>query len=182
MDAAQAPLRLGSLEAGDHTVFILELDVPERPAVRARLAQIGVTYWVPGEGYRGEVLPIDVAVEYTTDEALAASVDPEVMGYVQQRNVDNLVRQATQQAETNPEQAAKTLRVARSMTQRLGNRGMTVALGKAEDELRSNGTIAIGTRKTIKLGARTQTMKVGPNDETPQNIPSQDEIRRLTGA
>jgi len=182
MDATQTPLRLGSLESGDHTVFIVELDVPERPAVRARLAQIGVTYWVPGEGYRGEVPPIDVVVEYTTDEALAASVDPEVMGYVQQRNVDSLVRQATQQAETNPEQAAKTLRIARSMTQRLGNRGMTVALGKAEDELRSNGTIAIGTRKTIKLGARTQTMKVGPNDETPQNIPSQDEIRRLTGA
>jgi Ca-activated chloride channel family protein len=182
LDAAQAPLQLGSLEAGDHTIFILELDVPERPAVRARLAQIGVTYRVPGEGYRGEIPPIDVTVEYTTDEALAASVDPEVMGYVQQRNVDSLVREATQQAETNPEQAAKTLRVARSMTQRLGNRGMTVALGKAEDELRSRGTIAIGTRKTIKLGARTQTMKVGPGDDQPQNIPSQDEIRRLTGA
>lgn len=182
LDPAQAPLQLGSLEAGDHTIFILEFDVPERPAVRARLAQIGVTYRVPGQGYRGEVAPIDVTVEYTTDEALAASVDPEVMGYVQQRNVDNLVRQATQQAETSPEQAAKTLRIARSMTQRLGNRGMTVALGKAEDELRSRGTIAIGTRKTIKLGARTQTMKVGPGDEPPQNVPSQDEIRRLTGA
>jgi Ca-activated chloride channel family protein len=128
------------------------------------------------------VAPIDVTVEYTTEESLASAVDAEVMGYVQQRNVDSLVRQATQQAETNPEQAARTLRVARSMTQRLGNRGMTVALGKAEDELRSRGTISIGTRKTIKLGARTQTMKVGPNDDVPQNIPSQDEIRRLTGA
>jgi len=182
LDPAQAPLQLGSLEAGDHTIYILEFDVPERPAVRARLAQIGVTYRVPGQGYRGEIPPIDVTVEYTTDEALAASVDPEVMGYVQQRNVDTLVRQATQQAETNPEQAAKTLRIARSMTQRLGNRGMTVALGKAEDELKSRGTIAIGTRKTIKLGARTQTMKVGPGDDVPQNVPSQDEIRRLTGA
>jgi Ca-activated chloride channel family protein len=182
LDAAQTPLQLGSLEAGDHTIFILELDVPERPAIRARLAQIGVTYRVPGQGYRGEITPIDVTVEYTTDEALAASVDPEVMGYVQQRNVDSLVRQATQQAETNPEQAARTLRIARSMTQRLGNRGMTVALGKAEDELKSRGTIAIGTRKTIKLGARTQTMKVGPGDDLPQNLPSQDEIRRLTGA
>jgi Ca-activated chloride channel family protein len=182
LDPAQARLHLGSLEAGDHTVFILEFDVPERPPVRARLAQIGVTYRVPGEGYRGEVPPIDVTVEYTTDDALASSVDPEVMGYVQQRNVDNLVRQATQQAETNPDQAAKTLRVARAMTQRLGNSGMTVALGKAEDELRGRGTISIGTRKTIKLGARTQTMKVGPGDDVPQNIPSQDEIRRLTGA
>jgi Ca-activated chloride channel family protein len=182
LDPAQTPLRCGSLEAGDHTVFILELDVPERPAVRARLAQIGVTYRVPGEGYRGELPPIDVTVEYTTDEALASSVDPEVMGYVQQRNVESLVRQATQQAETNPDQAAKTLRVARSMTQRLGNHGMTVALGKAEDELRGRGTISIGTRKTIKLGARTQTMKVGPGDDAPQNIPSPEEIRRLTGA
>jgi len=182
LDPTQSPLQLGSLEAGDHTIFILEFDVPERPAVRARLAQIGATYRVPGEGYRGEIPPIDVTVEYTTDEALASSVDPEVMGYVQQRNVDALVRQATQQAETNPDQAARTLRVARSMTQRLGNRGMTQALGKAEDELRGRGTISLGTRKTIKLGARTQTMKVGPGDDIPQNVPSQEEIRRLTGA
>ncbi len=182
LDAAQVPLQLGSLEAGDHTVFILELDVPERPAVRARLAQIGITYQVPARAYRGEVPPVDLPVEFTAEEALTAAVDDEVMGYVQQRNVDNLVRQASVQAGTNPEQAAKTLQVARSMTQRLGNRGMTVALGKAEDELRAGGTISAGTRKTIKLGARTQTMKMGGPDDVPDNVPSQDEIRRLTGA
>jgi len=182
LDPARSPLQLGSLEAGEHTVYVLELDVPERPALRARLAQLGVTYCVPAQGHRGEIPPVDVTVEFTADEALAASVDPEVMGYVQQRNVDNLVRQATEQAATNPEQAIKTLQVARAMTQRLGNRGMTVALGKAEDELRSGRTISIGTRKTIKLGARTQTMKVGTPDDVPQNVPSQEEIRRLTGA
>ena len=182
LDASKAPLPLGSLEAGDHTVFIFELDVPERPAVRARLAQLGVTYQVPAQGYRGEVPPVDMTVEFTAEESLAASVDPEVMGYVQQRNVDNLVRQAADQAKSNPAQAAKTLQVARAMTQRLGNRGMTVALGKAEEELRSGGAISAGTRKTIKLGARTQTMKVGSPDEVPQNVPPQDEIRRLTGA
>ena len=182
LDATKAPLQLGSLEAGDHTTFVLELDVPERPAVRARLAQLGVTYSVPAQGYRGEIPPVDMTVEFTTDEALAASVDAEVMGYVQQRNVDNLVRQATEQAKTNPAQASKTLQVARSMTQRLGNRGLTVALGKAEEELKSGGVISAGTRKTIKLGARTHTMKVGSPDEVPQNVPSQEEIRRLTGA
>ena len=182
LDVGQAPLQLGSLEAGDHTVFVLELDVPERPAVRARLAQLGVTYRVPAQGYRGEVPPVDLPVEFTGEEALAAAVDDEVMGYVQQRNVDNLVRQAAAQAGTNPQQAAKTLQVARSMTQRLGNRSMTVALGKAEEELRGNGTISAGTRKTIKLGARTQTMKVGGPDDVPDNIPSQEEIRRMTGA
>lgn len=182
LDVTQAPLQLGSLEADDRTVFILELDVPERPTVRARLAQVGVTYWVPAERYRGEVPPFDLVVEFTAEEALAAAVDAEVMGYVQQRNVDALVKQAANQARTNPEQAAKTLRVARGMTQRLGNRGMTVALGKAEEELRGTGTISEGTRKTIKVGARTRTIKVGGPDETPLNVPSQEDIRRLTGA
>lgn len=182
VDISREPLALGSVEAGDHTVFILELDIPERPPLRARLAQVGVTYQVPAQRYRGEVAPRDLVVEFTDDEALAARVDSEVMGYVQQRNVDNLVRRATEQAKKNPEQAAKTLQLARSMTQRLGNSGMTVALGKAEDELKSTGTIAVGTAKTIKLGARTQTMKAGGPDQAAVNLPSEEEIRRITGA
>jgi Ca-activated chloride channel family protein len=104
------------------------------------------------------------------------------MGYVQQRNLDNLVRQAADQARTNPDQARKTIQLARSMTQRLGNRGMTVALGQAAEELENSGAISAGTRKTIKLGARTRTVKVGgPDDDVPQNVPPQEEIRRLTG-
>jgi Ca-activated chloride channel homolog len=182
VDTAREPLALGSIEAGDHTVFILELDIPARPPVRARLAQIGLTYEVPARQYRGEIAPHDLVVEFTDDEALAARVDPEVMGYVQQRNVDGLVRQATEQAKTDPERAAKTLQLARSMTQRLGNAGMTQALGRAEAELKSTGTIAIGTVKTIKLGARTQTMKAGGPDQAIENVPSEEEIRRLTGA
>lgn len=182
VDPAQTPMQLGSLEAGDYTVFILEFDVPERPDVRTRLAQLGVTYEVPAERYRGELPPFDLVVEFTTDESMAAAVNPEVMGYVQQRNVDSLIRQATEQAATDPQRAARTLQTARSMTQRLGNHGMTVALGQAEDELRGRGTIAVGTRKTIKLGARTQTMKVGQADDVPRDVPSHEEIRRLTGA
>jgi Ca-activated chloride channel homolog len=177
-----SPLAVGSVEAGDSTVFILELDIPERPAIRARLAQVGVTYLVPAEGYRGEVTPIDLPVEFTEEAALYSNVDSEVMGYVQQRNVDNLIQQAASQAEAAPEQAAKTLQLARSMTQRIGNRSLTVALGKAEDELRSGKTISVGTRKTIKLGSRTQTMKMNGPDELVHNLPSQEEIRRVTGA
>jgi Ca-activated chloride channel family protein len=181
IDPAREPLALGNVEAGDHTVFILELDLPGRPPVRARMAQLGLTYQVPARGYRGELAPQELVVEFTEDEALTATVDSEVMGYVQQRNVDSLVRQATEQAKTNPEQAARTLQVARSMTQRLGNSGMTLALGQAVDELRGNGTIKLGTVKTIKLGARTQTMKAGGPDAVPDNIPSEEEIRKLTG-
>jgi Ca-activated chloride channel family protein len=182
IDSSGETLSLGTIEAGDHTVFILEFDIPQRPPLRVRLAQLGVTYQVPAQQYRGEITPQDLIVEFTDDEALAAQVDPEVMGYVQQRNVDNLIRQATQQAAQNPVQAAKTLQLARSMTQRLGNHAMTQALGRAEEELASKGTIAIGTAKTIKLGARTQTMKAGGPDTNLDTLPSEEEIRRLTGA
>jgi Ca-activated chloride channel family protein len=182
VDATRDPLLIGNLESGDHTIFIIELDLPERPPVRARLAQIGITYLVAAAGYRGEVKPIDVVVEFTSDEALSGQVDAEVMGYVQQRNVDNLVRQATEQARKDPQQAAKTLQLARSMTQRLGNHAMTVALGSAEQELHLKGTISARTAKTIKVGARTQTMKVGAPRGLESELPSEEEIRRLTGA
>src|SRR3712207_9049379 len=39
LDPAREPLALGNVEAGDHTIFILELDLPARPPVRARVAQ-----------------------------------------------------------------------------------------------------------------------------------------------
>jgi Ca-activated chloride channel family protein len=181
IDATADPLALGNVEAGDHTVFILELDIPERPPVRARIAQVGITYLVPAQGYRGEIPIQDLVIEFTDDEALAAQVDPEVMGYVQQRNVDALVRQATEQAKTNPEQARKTLQVARSMTQRLGNRSMTQALGQAEEELKTSGTLAVGTRKTIKLGARSATVKAAGPDQVLEDLPSEEEIKRITG-
>jgi Ca-activated chloride channel family protein len=182
VDVARQPLLLGNLEAGDHTVFMLELDVPERPPLRARLAQLSLSYSVPAQHYRGAVPPLDLVVEFTADEALAASVDGEVLGYVQQRNVDHLIHQATQQVRRDPEQAAQTLQLARSMTQRLGNQGMTVALVQAEEELRTRGTIAAGTLKTIKVGARTHTMKVGNADAFDQHLPSPEAIRQLSGA
>ena len=105
------------------------------------------------------------------------------MAYVQQRNVDSLVRQATEQAKRGDAVlAGRTLQLARSMTQRIGNQGMTVALGAAEDELRRSGTISASTAKTIKIGARTQTVKPGGPDDLAGRIPSEEEIRRLTGA
>jgi Ca-activated chloride channel homolog len=182
VDITREHLALGNIEAGDYTVFVLELDVPERPTVRTRLAQIALTYQVPAQNYRGEIAPQDLIVEFTTDEELTAQVDSEVMGYVQQRNVENLVRQATIQARTNPEQASRTLQLARSMTQRLGNRNLTQAIGQAQDELASNGTIQIGTRKTIKLGARSNTVKAAGPDQLPDALPTEEEIKRITGA
>ena len=91
--------------------------------------------------------------------------------------------QATREAQSNPQQAAKTLELARSMTQRLGNGAMTQVLDKAIDELGSSKTISLGTAKTMRLGAKTQVLRGGP--ETPGSaaeLPSDEEIRKMTGA
>lgn len=177
------PLQLGNVEAGTGATYVLEFTLPARPAARMRLAQLGLTYEVPGAGYRGEIPPLDIVVEFTADEAMAAHVDPEVMQWVQQRNVEGLVAQAAREAQTNPEQAAKTLEQARNMTQRLGNGAMTQVLDRAIGELGSSKTISLGTAKTMRLGAKTQTLKGGP--ETPggtDGLPSDEEIRKMTGA
>lgn len=171
------PLQLGNVEAGTGAAYVLEFTLPARPAARMRLAQLGLTYQVPGANYRGEVPPLDVVVEFTGDEAMAARVDADVMQWVQQRNIEGLVAQATREAQSNPAQAAKTLELARNMTQRLGNGAMTQVLDRAIDELGSSKTISLGTAKTMRLGAKTQTIK-----GTDGGLPSDEEIRRMTGA
>jgi len=177
VDRSKAPLPLGNVEAGGGTTYVLEFTLPARPPARMRLAQLGLTYQVPGAHYRGEIPPLDVVVEFTQDEGLAARVDGEVMQWVQQRNVEGLVAQATREAQTNPQQAQKTLELARNMTQRLGNGAMTQALDRALGELSTSKTISLGTAKTLKIGAKTQTIKVGSSD-----LPSDEDIRKMTGA
>ncbi|HEX2865322.1 MAG TPA: VWA domain-containing protein [Deinococcales bacterium] len=170
--------RLGNLQANDETMFLLDVGIPSRPASRVRVAQVGFTFDVPGENRRGEVGPFDVVEEFTDDEALASQINQEVLGYVQQRNVSNLVKTATSQAASNPEEAKKTIALARAMTVRLGNSAMTVALDRAEDELNRGQGISAGTAKTIKLGSKSQTVKLGSSG--PEL--SEEEIRRQTGA
>jgi Ca-activated chloride channel homolog len=177
VDMKIQPHALGNIEAGVGSTFILEFTLPARPPARMRLAQIGLTYQVPGANYRGEVPPLEVVVEFTADEARAASVNSEVMQWVQQRNIEMLVMQATREAVNNPEAAAKTLEQARSMTVRLGNSAMTQALDSAIGELSGSKTISLGTAKTLRLGSKTQTLQ--GNDGS---IPSDEEIRRITGA
>jgi len=67
------------------------------------------------------------------------------------------------------------------MTQRIGNKMMTVVLDRAAAELNQTGTLSADTAKTVRIGVKTQTVKL---QETQSNsgLPSDDEIRRLTGA
>ena len=118
---------------------------------------------------------------FTTDEAAVAAVDAEVLGYVQQTNVDRMVQDAVRQATVDAGRARKTLQIAAGMTRRLGNAGMTQMLENALDELNKTGTISPGTRKTVALGGKTKTIKTG-GTQALEGIPSEEEIRKVTGA
>lgn len=178
VDLTMTPYPLGNAAAGDESVFVLELSLPARPPVKVRLAQVGLTYQVPGAGYTGELPPLDITVEFTQDEGLAARLDPTVMNWVQQRNIEAMVKEATAKAESDPEGAKKTLQLAKNMTLKLGNQAMTVALDNALNELNSGKTISAGTAKTLKIGAKTQTLRMGQDGPA---VPSPDELRKLTG-
>jgi Ca-activated chloride channel homolog len=177
------PYRLGNIVWDEYTVFVIEFTVAgiARPASRARLAQVGLTGHVPGLGRRDELPPHDLFVTFTTDEAATTAIDQEVMGYVQQKNMDRMVQGAMQQATVDPGRARQTLQVAMGMTQRIGNAAMTLMLHNALDELNKTGTISVHTRKTVALGGRTKTVKAGSTMPLEGGL-SQEEIRTLTGA
>ncbi|MBD2456688.1 VWA domain-containing protein [Nostoc sp. FACHB-87] len=174
----QAPYPIGNAAANDETIFILEFNMAARPASRVRLAQLGLTYDVPGQKIRGEFPPQNLVVQFIAGQGGAAQVNQEVMDYLQQCNIANLVGQATKIAERDPQKAEELLETARRMTVRLGNEEMAASLNGAQDELRKTRKISAGTRKTVKMGAKGKTVKMG-GDVNEQF--SEEEMRKLTG-
>jgi Ca-activated chloride channel family protein len=173
----QEPYPIGNAVANDETVFILEFSIESRAASRVRIAQLGLTYDVPGKNYRGEEPPANLLVQFVAGQ-VAAQVDQEVMGYVQQCNISQLVGEATRIAENNPQRAEELLETARRMTVRIGNDAMTESLNQAQDELRKTRKISDGTRKTVKMGSKGKTVKMGGdiNDDL-----SEEQIRKISG-
>ena len=175
---SRPPVALGNIEANDWTTFILEFTLPARPDSRARIAQLSLTYEVPGQNYRGEIPPQNLVIEYTSEAAKAGQIDSMVMNYVQQRNLEAMVAQAVVLAKTDPAAAQKTIALAKSMTQKLGNSAMTKALDQAAGELATGHTISASTSKTLRIGSKTQTVRM-QEDQGPTL--SEEELRKLTG-
>ncbi|MBE9019699.1 VWA domain-containing protein, partial [Chroococcidiopsidales cyanobacterium LEGE 13417] len=102
----------------------------------------------------------------------------EVMDYVQQCNIAQLVSEATKVAEQNPLRAEELLETARRMTQRIGNQAMTESLTEAQNELRKTRRISSGTSKTIKMGSKGKTVRIGGDIN---DVILEDQIRQLSG-
>ncbi|MGC8554795.1 MAG: vWA domain-containing protein [Candidatus Acidulodesulfobacterium sp.] len=170
------PHFLGSINPEENSVFIIESTLPERKPLKSRLMQLSLTYDMPDGNYRGENPPEDVIVEFTMDESKASVVNNEVMQWVQQRNVGSLLEKAIKEAGENPLNASKTLDMAKRMTVKLGNSAMTKIIERAQDEIKENKTISIGTSKTLRIGSKTKTIKISSENEF-----SDEQIRKLAG-
>ena len=176
VDMSIKPHSLGNINSKENAVFIIEATIPERKPLRSRLMQLSFTYDVPGANHRSENPPEDVIVEFTTDESKASIIDQEVVQLVQQRNVGGLVEKALKEAIYDPDAARRTLDIARSMTIKLGNTAMTGIIEHAQNEIRENKTISPGISKTLTIGSKTQTVKIG----TEKNGLSDEQIRKHT--
>ena len=180
-DAATVPL--GNIAAGDYTVFILEMTVAgeARAAGRARLATVQLFGSVSTATAEVESPASELAVSFSMDDAEAEEVNDEVLGYVEQRNVDRLVQNAVRRAQNDVPGAQKSLRIAIDITRRVGNARATRMLQQSLDELGARGQLSAATRKTVLLETRTRTVKTKAADAL-DDVPGDDDIHRLTGA
>ncbi|OGF66064.1 MAG: hypothetical protein A2Y62_00160 [Candidatus Fischerbacteria bacterium RBG_13_37_8] len=181
----EQPYRLGNIVAGDYTVFIFEFTISDvfRPPSRVRVSRINITGSIPsGQKKTGELPQQELFVVFTKDETLIPKVDPEVLDYVQQKNLDRLVYQAMGMAtKGNVAGALRTLHMAQNITQQVQNVQATQLLKNALDELSKTGVISPNTVRTVVASSRTMTIKSTRTALKDIKI-SEEEIRKLTGA
>lgn len=173
------PYPIGNAAAGDDTIYILEFTIDSRTSSRARIAQIGLTYDIPGLNRRGEQPPLNVVVQFLAGQGTVAQVNQEVMGYVQQRNIAQLASDATKIADKDPNKAEQLLETARRLTVKIGNDDMLASLNQASDELRKTRKISSNTRKTVKMGSRGKTIKMEGDIDEQSSL--DETIRNITG-
>jgi Ca-activated chloride channel family protein len=175
----QQPYHVGSAMGRDDTIFILEFDVDSRASSKVRVAQIGLTYDIPAQNRRGELPPQNVVVQFLAGQGASVATDQEVMGYVQQRNIAQLIDDATQIADQNPDLAEQKIETARRLTVKIGNQDMLNSLNESIEELRKTRKISAGTRKTVKMGSKSKTVKMSTSELNEGS--SDEQIRQITG-
>jgi Ca-activated chloride channel family protein len=156
--------RLGNLMKDDLTIVGARLKLPSSPAGRVKIANIQLQYSIPSLGSTGNVESYDVFMEFTDNQELCGQVDREVISYFNQINAQNLIEEAIRQTRIgNIDEATKSLSLAQSITEKLGNLPLTQELKEALDDLEAKGVLSADSVKTIKAGSR-QTVKVKPSD------------------
>lgn len=172
----QTPYNLGNLVSGDFTVFIIELTLPPPfEGERYPIGQLKFSYYVPFHDAHEEIGGQLLSVPLTSDPEIAREVDEEVLGYVEQRNIENLIRKALTEAKTDPTKAQETLRMIQNLTQRMGNPEATALITRAIQEIQTTQRLSSSTTKTLIIGTRTQTRRVATKMIDPELLEELDD-------
>ena len=145
---------LGNMRGDATTAFVLQLELPSRPAGRFRVlvAELSWEY----EGCREQDEQV-IYVEYVDDREVyrQARTDPEVIDYVRQAQIQVLTSAAVRTA--NAKAAEEKLKEARNITRVLGNPLMERSLTQAMSDLKSKGRISPETVRRCVSDARNTT-------------------------
>ncbi|MCF6191805.1 MAG: VWA domain-containing protein [Candidatus Hydrothermae bacterium] len=154
------PYHMGNLVNKDYTVYVAEFGVS--PPFEGETRKIGTfrwSYYIPTRDQREELSSREVSLPLTDDVELSREIDDEVMAYVEQRNIENLIREAVTRAQVDPDGAANTLKLVQALTQKLGNEHLTQVLNRAMQELQTHRRITESTAKTLRIDTRTKTQR-----------------------
>lgn len=155
---------LGEIETGGGRSLLVELLVDPRPAGQYRLGQIEMAYDIPMLGTTGEKSRADVMMQFTSDPALAAQVDPPIMNTVEKVSAFKLQTRALQDLQSG-DVAGATQKLQSAVT-RLLNQGeldLAQTMQREITNLQQSGQMSSEGQKTIKFGTR-KTVKLSDLD------------------
>ncbi len=153
-----AKIKLKNLQQNEAQSLLFELVLPSRRAGTYRIAQVKLSYEIPSEGMRREVLEKDITITYTTDKRLASKVNPKVIQVV---DLVSVFRQQTRALEfAQAGDVAKATRLLKSAATTLLQHGQHDLANQALEEARrieqGNKVSAKGTKK-LEYGTRKLT-------------------------
>lgn len=159
LENRQVTIPMRDLEATDPPGALLELLVPARPAGSYRIAELNLSYDMPGAGQQNSTA--NAMLEYTTDASRAAQMDPQVMNFVERVSVSKLQTRALSDAAAGDIPAATTkLRQAATRLLQMGEADLAGAAEREASNLERQGQVSAEGAKEIKYATRRLTQRL----------------------
>jgi Ca-activated chloride channel family protein len=156
IDDRVATFDLGDLEADRPPALLLELIVPSRSAGAFRIAQVTLSYDLPGPpgGSSGAQQSCEAILEYSR-EPVSAPLNPVVMNTVEKVSAFSLQTRALQDAEAgNVQGATSKLRSAATRLLDMGEVDLANAAEQEAQRLEREGQVSAEGAKTLHYATR----------------------------
>lgn len=154
-------LQLSDLQKEETQSLLFELVLPSRMAGTYRIAQVSLSYSIPGQT-TPTVVTNDVAITYTSDIAVASVVSPAVMQVVDAVSIFRQQTRALQLAEVG--ERAKATQLLRSAATQLLSQGQKDLADQAMAEatrIEMGAKVTSAGTKKLEYGTRKLTQLLG---------------------